>query len=144
MPAEAISDSFDQRRAVAFTGTSGGFGDRAVNIEYVHAIDSHAWHFVGLGETVQLFLANRVLYECAHAIKVILADEHDRQLPQRSEIQAFMKGALRQRAIAKKTADHFGLFLIHDGQPQASREGQSATDDGVSAHEAQVSVEQMH
>ena len=55
-----------------------------------------------------------------------------------------MEGALRQRAVAEEAADDFGTFVVADREREPACDRQSAADDRVAAHEAQVLIEQMH
>src|SRR6266852_6671456 len=129
---------------MTFAGACRSLDHRLIHREHVHPIDTHARHLVRLCEAVQLLLADCVLYERAHPIEVVLADEDAGQLPKRGHIQAFVKRALWQRSIAEEAAYDFGFLLIDDRKPESGGKRKPATDDRVAAHETQVGVEQMH
>ena len=59
-------------------------------------------------------LRQRTLDRGAHCVAVILAQEDDRQLPQRREVHRFVKFALGHRAVAEVTHDHLIAAAVND------------------------------
>jgi len=80
----------------------------------------------------------------AHAVQVVLADEQDRGLPERRQVERFVELAFGDRALAKEAGGDIGLVLHLIRQGQAHRQGQVGTDDGVPAVEAGGAIEQVH
>src|SRR5208282_2790338 len=60
------------------------------------------------------------------------------------QVERLVEGALRERAVAEEAGDDFGAFVVADRERKAAGDGQSAADDRIAAHEAEVLVEEMH
>src|SRR5579883_2984501 len=77
-------------------------------------------------------------------VEIVLADEDNRKLPHRSEVQRLVEGSDIGRAVAKK-ADRYillALVLRPPGSPAGNR--QMRPDDRIGAHYAAFDGSQVH
>ena len=78
------------------------------------------------------------------AVQVVLADKDDRDLPQRGQVQRFVKAALGRRPVAKKADGHLVGAAHLDRQAHAGDDRQAAADDAIGADDALAEVGDVH
>jgi len=75
---------------------------------------------------------------------IVFADEEQRQPPQAGHVQRFVEGALVDGPVAEKADHGFRKMAHRDGIGEAESDRIGFADDGISAHEAPLAVEQVH
>src|SRR5207248_651368 len=83
-------------------------------------------------------------HRSAHGEEVVLANENDRQLVKRSQIERFVERTLVNRAIAKKTKRDAIFISIFAREGQSRGERDVRADDGMSAVHVVAAIEKMH
>ena len=101
-----------------------------------HAVRAHAPADVFGRLALPLVRVNR--------IAVVLADEQDRQLLQRGEVERLVKHTFLGRAVAKERDHHAALAPQLDGVGIAHRVRNRGGDDRRGAHHAARDVDQVH
>ena len=117
----------------------------AVNDIGVVAVDDDAIEVVSRGAV------GRRVFDGGHLgdrrvfhIKIILAHEDDRQLPDHGEVQRLMESADIGGAVAEEAHRHVVLPLVLRAQRRPAGDRQMRADDGVGAHYAMLDRGQMH
>jgi hypothetical protein len=77
-------------------------------------------------------------------VLIVLAHEHDRQLPQRRDVQRLVELALRGGAVAEEAGGHAALALDLGGERRAAGDGQPPAHDAVRAQHAHREVGDVH
>src|SRR5438552_12192710 len=142
--AEAVRAHLEQRRRLVAPRAL----DRAPH-GVTHGHDVHAVHRLGrdavrLAELPDLRLGQRALQRGAHRVAVVLAEPDDGQLPEGREVQGLVELALGHRAIAEVAHDHLVPPAVLDREAHAGGDRQVGADDGVTAEEVVLLVEQVH
>ena len=81
---------------------------------------------------------------CAHRVEIVLAQENNRKLPQRGQIQRFVELAFGDGAVAEIASRDRRTVLHLVCQRQPDRNRQSASDDCVSSVESPARVKKVH
>ena len=144
MAARAIGLGLDQRRTLARPRPLGrlerGFGDGGEIV----AVDDDARHRIGARAVGDIGDGGRAGHRHRHRILIVLADEDDRQLPDRGEVERLVKGALVVGAVAEeRERDRAGAPLL-GAERRADRDRQAAADDAVGAEIALRRLGDMH
>ena len=121
-----------------------GAACRGLDGDHVHAVDCLGRDPVARGLALDVGFRFRDRQRRAHGVEIVLADEQHRQAPQRREIQALVKLALRDRAFAEEAGGHDVLAAHAVGERQPDRERQAAAHDSVAAVEIGRAIEQVH
>ena len=79
-----------------------------------------------------------------HRVEIVLAEEDDRHLLERGEIQALGTDALFRRRIPEEDDDHAVLAFHPRGQPRADRYGHRSADNRRGPGHADALVDQVH
>ena len=119
-------------------------GEFVAHFAKVHSIDNLTGNVVTLGAIDDLLKRCRSFHGRAHGKEIVFANEDDRQLVKRGEIERFMKGALIDRAVAEKTKRDAIFVSIFAGEGQSGRERHVRADNGVPAVHVILAIEEMH
>ena len=111
---------------------------------HVHAVDDLRRDAVAARLEVDVRLGLRALERGPHGVEVVLAQEHDRQLPERREVERLVELALGRRALAEEARGHARPLLHRVGQREADGHGQAGGDDREAAVEVPLGVEEVH
>ena len=144
MAARAIGLGLDQRRPFARPRPLGrlerGLGDRGEIV----AVDDDAGHRIGARAVGDVGDGGRAGHRHRHRILVVLADEHDRQLPDGGDVERLVERALVVGAVAEeRDRDCAGLPLL-GAERRADRDRQAAADDAVGAEIALGRLGDVH
>ena len=133
----------DQGRAVAAPRTRHRFAGGGINLQGVILLDAHAGYAIGRGALA--VRAHRGRDRLLHGDRpfVVLAHEHHRQLPERREIERFVKRALVGGALAEARHRHPVLALLLGREREPARLRHAGADDATAA-ELVLRVEQVH
>ncbi len=99
--AEAVTDRFDQRRALPGGGTVHRLPGGGVHGEDVHAVDQHPGHPVGGGLPGDGGRGGLLLVGHRDGVAVVLAEEHGRGAPHAGEVEPAVEVGLRGAAVAE-------------------------------------------
>ena len=144
MGAEAVGAVLHEPRPLAAPDRRGRPPGSGLHLHHVHAIDHLGGDAVALGMPMDVGFGFRALQRRTHGVAVVLADEQDGELPQRGEIEGLVEFAFCRRAFAEEAAGDSITTLHLVRERQSDRERQSAADDGVTAIETALGVEDMH
>src|SRR3954451_9967759 len=78
-------------------------GQFVAHFAKVHSVNDGAGNIVAFRPVNDLLKRSGALDTGAHREKIVLANEDDRELVERSEVQGLVKRTLVDRAVAKKT-----------------------------------------
>ena len=145
---EPVHLRLDERRAVTGAGARDGGADRLVHPDRITAVDRHARHAVRLRldreilavRAVRVFLVRTRM----HVVAVVLHHEHDRQLPERSDVERLRERALLGSAVAEEAEDDLALLADLRRPGGAGGVRDSRPDDPRGAEEAVRDVGQVH
>src|SRR5207248_4801316 len=98
----AVGPTLQQRRTLAPLRAAYRLDGGLVDGQDVVAIDSHAWQAVSLGDPVDVVARSPLQQLHVARVEIVLADEDDRQLVKRCEIEGLMKVTFLGRAVTKK------------------------------------------
>ena len=94
-------DALEQHRALAAAGVGDGLDRGLVGGHRIRAVDLDALHGVGRGTVDDRRRLLRVGELRVLAVLVVLADEHDRQVPHRGHVERLVEGADVGGAVAE-------------------------------------------
>src|SRR5262249_51358009 len=119
VPEEAVRPQLEERgprtRASAFDRLTG----RLVHGEHVARVDGEPGKAVALGAQRDLGNAGRIGGGRRLGIAVVLADVDDRQLPDRSKVEALVKHALVGRSVAEEGDGHLVRLADASGKTRS-------------------------
>src|SRR5690242_4484122 len=144
MAAPAIRLALDERWPVAGPRATNGLGRGGSYDRQIVAVDRDSGHCVracSIGD-VRYRHGERDVHR--HAVFVVLADENDRQLPDRRHVECFVKSPLVGSAVAEEHHAHTILLLHLDAHADADGDRQPAPDDAVGAEIAALHVGDVH
>ena len=143
--AVAIGQALDQRRAVAGARLGEGRLRGAVDLVGVVAVDHDLLEPVGGGAVAGRMLDRRdVADRRVFHVEIVLAHEHDRQLPDRGEIQRLVERADIGGAVAEEADRDVLVALVLRAQRGAAGDRQMRADDRVGAHHAVLRRGEVH
>ena len=144
MAARAVGLALDQRRALARPGPVGRGEGRLGDGGEIVAVDDDARHRIGARPVGDIGDRGRARDRHRHGVLIVLADEDDRQLPDRGDVQRLVKRAFVVRAVAEKgDRDRAGPALL-GAERGADGDRQAAADDAVGAEVAPGRIGDMH
>ena len=114
------------------------------DLAQIHPVDLDRFHVISTRLLVDVLHSGCRLDRRAHAIAVVDAKPHDRQLENLREVERLVEGADVGGAIAEHAEDHIFGLAIPDSPATTGGERKVAADDPVAAHEAQPGVEHVH
>ena len=125
-------------------GAGDGVTGRRVDLQRVVAVDDHAGHQVGA--RVRGDIDARVLdgHRIVRRVLVVLAHEHDGQLPHRGDVERLVELPLGGRAVAEEAHGHVAPALHLGGQRRPAGDRQAAPDDAIGAEHAHREVGDVH
>ena len=144
MLAPAVGEAFDQGRAFAGPRARDRFLDHVIDLDGVVAVDGHAGHLIADGAVGYLRRRRRTPVGRAEGVLVVLADEQDRQFPDRGEIHRLVEDTLVRGAVAEERDDDLVGAAQLRGQRRAGAERHRRADDSVRAQNVEVQVGDMH
>jgi hypothetical protein len=117
---------------------------RRAHRQHVVAVHDHAGHVVG--RRVRRDVRARVLHAdgVVGGVLVVLADENDRELPHRRDVEGLLELALGGGAIAEEARGHIAPLLQLSGQRGATRDGQPAAHDAIGPQHPHGEVGDVH
>ena len=146
--AEPVDERLDERRPLARAGALDRRADRLVDRERIAAVHRDAGHAERLrlhcerlarGGVRVLLVAARV-----HVVVVVLHHEHDRELPERRDVQRLVECALLRGAVAEEAEHDLALAADLGGPGRAGRVRDPLADDPGGPEEAALRVDQVH
>ena len=133
---------------IVLEGQPQGVLHRFTTCDHVVAVDADARDAIRRAALVQVGLTGGFLHGGAHAEPVVDDDEHDRQLPDRRDVQRLVPRADVGGRVAELTDDRFGLGptgpAVGDRQRRAGGRWDLTADDGVAPEQPLLDVEQVH
>src|SRR5450759_3879949 len=96
------------------------------------------------GSVASPFARGRARDRRAHAVTVVLDDEDDGEIPQGSQVQRFMERADVDGRLSEEADADLIAATILDCESDAGRDRNVSTDDGVSAQEVRLGIEDVH
>ena len=144
VPAQTVRQALEEERAAAGARRLEVASERVPHGDDVVPVDGVALDLVGRDHVahaldVRVRRARRELREA-----VVLADEDERQLPERREVDGLVEVAGLHRAVAEEDDRDRVLALLPRGQGTSERERDVAADDAGRAHEAVLHVDEVH
>jgi hypothetical protein len=103
-----------------------------------------AGHVVRRAALVDVVDRRCALQRRAHAVAIVLDDEHAGQLPQRRHVERLMERAGVHHGLAHEAHDALVAATILDRETDARRERDVTAHDSVSAKKVRVRVEHVH
>ena len=132
----------DQRRAASVAGLLDRALRLAVDREHVGAVDDDTFESVGGGAVGEVLDRVLEVRRCRVGPLVVVADEHDGQLPHACEVHALVRVAARHRSLARP-GDRDALLLADaKGERAADRDRQHRRQ--VADHRDQAEVHVGH
>ena len=141
---EPVGLGLHQRRAVAPPGPRDGLADRLVHGEHVLPVHGHPGDAVPGGAHGHVGHRDHEAGRAQLAVAVVLAQEHDRQLPHRGQVQALVERALVRRAVAEEAQRDPVVALHLRPQRGAGGDRQPRAHDAGLAEAADAEVGQVH
>ena len=103
MSAEAVSPYLEKERpARRRARPRRARARRGLDGEHIHAVDHAGRDPVARGLEAKIGLRLVALERGAHSVEVVLAEEQDRKLPERGEVQRFVELAFGHGAVAEE------------------------------------------
>src|SRR5690242_6683148 len=144
MVAPAIGHAFEEARTVAAAHGGDRGAGALVQLHRLMVLDQLGRNAVGVAARLQAGAGEAILHVAVDGVEVVLADEQDRQLPERGEVHALVPGALVGRALAEE-ADHDRLGLPHlERQRRTDRVGDAGRHHRRRAHHVHRRIDQVH
>ena len=145
MAAVPIGHALDQRRSLTGAGARIGRIGGAIDHVGVVAVDHDALEPVGGGAVRRRMLdrghlADRRVFH----VEIVLAHEHDRQLPHGGEVERLVERADVGGAVAEKAHRDVVLAAILRAQSGSAGDRQVRADDRVGAHHAVLDRGEVH
>ena len=144
MSHEAIGAHFEQRGVLVLACAFDGLTDSLAHSEDVLPVALAARHVVGGAPLEDVVNGRRPLERGAHAVAIILDDEHAGQLPERGHVQRFVKRAGVHDGLAHEAHNHLIATAILDRETDTGRERYVSAHDAVPTKEVRVGVEHVH
>ena len=142
---EAVRLGLDQRRPVAAPRAGDRLAGGLEHREHVEPVDDHARDVVALRAGRDVVDRAVVAEGRRLGVAVVLAHEHDRQLPDRGQVQRSRgrsPGSRRRRRRSRPSTASVPCVFAVSAAPQAS--GNAAADDAVRAEHALLDVGDVH
>ena len=144
MVVPAIGQGLDQARSLARPRPQRGAQHRVVDRRGVVAVDPAARQVVGRGAAGDAAAGDHAVAGRRQAVEVVLAEEDQRQPPDRRQVHGLVEDALAGRAVAEEgDADRARAAQLL-GQGGAGAESHAGTDDAVRAQDAALEVRDVH
>ena len=144
MAAVAVGLHLQDVRALAGAAMGHRLGARRQHLEDVHAVDLAAGDVVGLAALVEIGAGRGARDRGAHAVLVVLDDEHDRQLPQRRHVEGLHHLALVGGAVTVIGQRYRIVTAVVVGKAEAGADRHAGADDAVAAVEVLRAREHVH
>ena len=141
-PADRVR--LDERGTVAAARALDGAHDRVPHGDDVVAVDALAGNTVAGGARGDAAARRRARVRGGRRPPIVLADEHDRQRPERGEIHALVKRATVRGAVAEERDDDLTGSALLDRQPDAGRDDAARCEHAVGAEIADGDVGDVH
>ena len=141
---EPVRLRLHQRGAVTPAGSRNGPGDRLVDRDHILPVHGHAGDAVARGAHRHIGHGHHDAGRAQLAVAVVLAQEHDRQRPDRGQVEALVERALVGRAVAEEAQRHPVVALQLRAERGAGRDRQARADDAGLAEAADAEVGQVH
>ena len=142
--AEAVGDGLDEHRPALLAYPTQRLAEHRMGVEHVHPVTAHPGDAEALALALQVGDGGVTTQRGAHPELVVGDHEHDRQAPQRGEVERLAESALVGGAVAERAERDVVLAAVVARQRDARRDRQIAADDPVAAHEAAPQVEHVH
>ena len=140
----APGEGLDQARPLTGPGPLHRLPDDAIHLQGVIAVDGLPWNAVGRGAHRNRVHRGGIAKIGVEGVLVVLAQEDDRQLPYRGQVQRLVKNSLVRPAVPEKRHHHLAL-APHFGcqrRPRADRHGRR--DDPVGSQDVEVQIGDVH
>ena len=144
MGAQPVGAAFEEIGLAALAHRMNGAPGGGLDRDDVHAVDRFGRDPVARRFALDVGLRFRDRQRGSHGVEIVLAHEQHRQFPERGKIQALVKLAFGDRAVAEEAGRHDALAAHVVGERKSDRQRQSAADDGIAAVEIGRPIEQMH
>ena len=145
MAGMAIGQAFDERGTAALARLFERGERSPIDDVGIVAIDDDALKTVGRRAIAcGMFHRRHVADRRVLHIKIVLADENDRQLPDGGEIERLVKSPDIGRAVAEETDRHVFLAEILRAPGRAAGDWQMRADDRIRPEHAVLDRSQMH
>ena len=118
--------------------------DLVAHLAKAHPVDDVARDIVAFRAIDDFLERSRALDRCAHGEEVVFANENDRQLVERGQIERFVEGSLVDRPIAEEAKRDPVFTAVLRGEGHPGRERNVRRDDGVPAVHVIFAIEKMH
>ena len=139
-----IGLGLDQRRPLAGAGALGGFLHRQPDREDVIAVDGNAGHAVAAGLAGHLGIERDGLERRGGGVEIVFAHEDRRRVVHRGEVEALVKGAVIDRAVAEKGDADIVAALLPGAHADADGMTDAGPDNAIGAEQADRLVIKMH
>src|SRR5216683_1713760 len=130
----AISFAFDQGRAATLASTADCRFRDGVNRLHILTVNLDAQHSIGCSATRYAGVLGGATEGHLRRVQVVLTHIHDGQVPQRTEIDGFVKRTTIDRTLAKKADNHLALLTQFGAKRATGREGNGSAHNSVGAH----------
>ena len=144
MGAQAIGAAFQKIGLAALAHRMHGAARGGFDRDHVHAVDRFGCDPIARRLALDVGFRFRDRQRRSHGVEIVLAHEQHRQCPQRGEIEALVKLAFGDGALAEEAGGDDVLAAHVIGERKPDRQRQSAADDGVAAIEIGGAIEQVH
>jgi hypothetical protein len=139
-----IGKKLEKDRAAALPASRRrGLGGRADGLDVI-AVDGLARESIGGRSIGDARILHHEVDAGRGAVEIVLADEDDRQLPDRGEVERLVKGAFVVRAVAEERHRHRAGPPLLGAQRGADRDRQPAANDAIRAEIALGRVGDVH
>src|SRR5205823_6137398 len=141
---EEVVERVFAARQRAGLGVRDGAHDRVPHGDDVVAVDALAGNTVAGGARGDAAARRRARVRGGRRPPIVLADEHDRQRPERGEIHALVKRSTVRCAVAEERDDDLTGSALLDRQPDAGRDDAARCEHAVGAEIADGDVGDVH
>ena len=141
---QPVRDTFQQGRPFAGAGPRHRPPGCRIQSVWIGAVDLLARHPVGSGARGDVRRCRRVRKIGIFGIKIVLADEHHGQFPQRGQVQRLVHRADVGGAVTEAANGDAPRPLHLGGKRQPGGDWRACTDDAGRCHQPAVWVRQVH
>ncbi len=144
MAAQTVGQALEEGRPLADAGAGYRLGRRGAHGQHVVAVERGARNAVAIGVDGQSLDHGMCRERRELGVAVVLADEDDRQAPERGDVQRLVEVAGVGRAVTEEDDHHLARAPLLANQRRAEAERQVAADDARGAEQAALGGDQVH
>src|SRR6266540_3832058 len=144
MSGKAVGLQFEQGWPLPCPCPAGRFQHCPIDFENIVAVHGLSWNAISRSSgTDRLYLHHRI-NQRGSAVFVVLANEHDRQIPDSSHVDRLVEDAFIDRSVPKETGCDAGLLEILERERIARGQRNTSTHNGDGGQHAKLGISHVH